>query len=166
MDYRQVFTDSDLKDEFLDKFDAIKARVPTGEGGLEGLEGGLTVDDAAATVSEMEEGTWEGSDPGLEAIIERFTRPVYLVQDKTFGPPPDDFEDSDFIADALEGARTTIEPLIPSVGRVDLRNHSMQWVGTGWMVAPGVVATNRHVAREFARADGDGFVYRTNFMGN
>jgi endonuclease G len=166
MDYRQVFTDSDLKDEFLDKFDALKGHVGGGNGGLESLEGGLTVDDAAARVQEIEEGTWQGSDPGLEAIIERFTRPVYLVQDDTFGPPPDDFEDSDFIAEALEGARSAIEPSIPSVGRVDLRNHSMQWVGTGWVVAPGVVATNRHVAQEFARADGDGFVARTNFMGS
>lgn len=167
MDFRQVFTDSALKDEFLGKFEDIAHTLPApGEGGLEGIEGGLLVDDVADSVEAIEEGNWEASDPGLEAIIERFTRPVYLVQDGKFGPPPDDFEDSDFIEQTLQGSRQAIEPVIPSVGRVDLRNHSMQWVGSGWVLAPGVVATNRHVAREFARADGDVFSFRKNFLGN
>jgi endonuclease G len=101
----------------------------------------------------------------LEAIIERFTRPVYLVQDRSFQKPPDDFDDSEFIADRLEQARRTVAPAIPSSGRIDLRNHLKAWVGTGWVVAPGVVATNRHVAIEFAEAAGDGFALQRNFEG-
>ena len=45
-----------------------------------------------------------GTAPGLEAIIERFTRPVYLVQDSTFVVPPDTFPNSDVIADQLDRA--------------------------------------------------------------
>nr|WP_303626339.1 DNA/RNA non-specific endonuclease [Roseovarius sp. M141] len=40
----------------------------------------------------------------------------------------------------------------------------LEWVATGWLVAPNVIATNRHVALEFARPDGDGFVFRSNFL--
>ncbi len=163
MNYRQIFTDLDLRDEFLERFpDLVESAAGPGLEGLEG--GGPTLDAAAAAVTSMQEGTWSGADPGLEAIIERFTRPVYLVQNSTFGPPPDDFEDSDSIAQRLEAARDRINPAIPSSGRIDLRNHRKAWVGTGWMVGPRLVATNRHVAEEFARPSVDGFAFRRNFQ--
>jgi endonuclease G len=163
MDYRQLFSDVDLKQEFLDRFPNLTESATAGLEGLDG--GGPNIDDASAAVDSMQEGTWTGADPGLEAIIERFTRPVYLVQDSSFGPPPDDFEDSEQIAIRLEEARLRVEPVIPSAGRIDLRNHRKAWVGTGWMVAPSIVATNRHVAEEFARSEGDGFVFRKRFGG-
>jgi endonuclease G len=40
------------------------------------------------------------------------------------------------------------------------------YLGTGWIVAPGIVVTNRHVAREFARlAPGNRAVFRNTVMG-
>jgi len=167
MDYRQFASDSELKQEFLDRFDDLKGYLPeTGAppGAFESFDAGVSVDDAVSAFDSMQEGTWQPR-AGLEAIIERFARPVYMVQRSTFGPPPDDFQDSDQIDKRLQKARAVVEPAIPSVGRIDLRNHPMPWAGTGWMVAPGVVATNRHVAEVFARQQGDGFAYRKNLHG-
>ena len=48
-----------------------------------------------------------------------------------------------------------------AVGRVDVMGHTqLQWVGTAWIVAPGTVVTNRHVAREFSRLSGNRFIFR------
>lgn len=54
---------------------------------------------------------------------------------------------------------------IQAVGRIELEGHPMalSWVGTGWLVDHGIVATNRHVAREFARRTTTDFVFHTNF---
>ena len=112
----------------------------------------------------MAEGVYEpGTEPGLEAIIERFTRPVYLVQQSTFAVPPDDFPNSDQIHARLESARPSLEARFPGAGRIDLRNHRLDWVGTGWMVAQDILITNRHVAREFATERDGGFALRQNF---
>lgn len=170
MDPRQVFKDEQVKEEFLDRFDELRGHVPERPtGGLEGLDvggGDYTKDDARTIAESMAEGRHQpGSEPGLEAIVERFTRPVYLVQDGTFVVPPDTFPDSDVIAAQLDGSIQRLESAIPSAGRVDLRNHRLDWVGTAWLVAPDLVVTNRHVAREFAdRADG-GFAFRQNLNG-
>lgn len=174
MDYRQLFSDPELRDEFLDRFGEIRSSpeiAAVEAGGLErmgGLEGGLrlpSVDDAAAAAERMAEGTWASDDRGLEAIIQRFTRPVHLVQQSTFVRPLDDFPDSEQIGQRLEAAREALERVLPSAGRIDVTNHRLDWVGTAWMVAPGVVITNRHVAEEFARRDDGGFVFRQNFGG-
>ena len=166
MDVRQVFSDSDIKQEFLDRFHELAERAQAEMGGLEGLEGGPGVDEAAAVVEGMAEGTYKsGTQPGLEAIIERFTRPVYLVQQSTFAVPPDTFPESEQIQSRLQTARKALERAIPSAGRIDLRNHRLDWVGTGWMVGEGLVVTNRHVAQEFANEQGGGFAFRHNFGG-
>jgi endonuclease G len=128
---------------------------------LEGLDGGgVGVDEARDVAESMAEGTYyPGSAGGLEAIIERFTRPVYLVQDSTFVVPPDTFPDSVVIGSQLAGARAALEGVIPSVGRIDVRNHRLDWLGTAWVVGPDLAVTNRHVAAELARQDGDGFTF-------
>ena len=158
MDYRQLFFSDALAQEFLDRFDELAASAST-LGGFEGLEGGLTVDRAWDAVARMNEGTWASEDPGVEAIVRRFTRPVHLVQRSTFVSAADGFPDSDQIAALLDRARVPLEAAIPSVGRIDLRNHRYEWVGTGWMVRPELVATARHVAQEFAEKSG-GFAFR------
>lgn len=165
MDPRQVFTERDVKDEFLDRFDELRAYAPGG-GGLEGLEGGPSVDDAARVAERMANGRYgPGDDPGLEAIIERFTRPVYLVQDATFAVPPDSFPESDVIAEKLNTGRAAVDEAIPSVGRIDVRNHRLDWVGTAWMIGPDIAVTNRHVAEEFAFHNGAGFAFVQNLDG-
>jgi endonuclease G len=161
MDFRQLLSDDALRGEFLDRIDEIAAS-PESEGGLEGLEGGVNPNAVAAAAESMAEGRWDSPDPGLEAIIRRFTRPVYLIQRGTFLPPQDNSPDSHQIAAYLETARPRLDQVIPSIGRIDLRNHRLDWVGTGWVVAPRTVVTNRHVAEAFARASGPGFVFMEN----
>ncbi len=166
MDSRQVFQDADLRQEFLDRFGELSAATPAvqGERRFKRLEVVTDVDTAVGVVEGMREGVYQpGSQPGLEAIIERFTRPVHLVQHSTFTVPPDEFPNSEEIRSRLERAKPRLEAQIPSAGRIDVRNHRLDWLGTGWMVAEDVLVTNRHVAGEFATRDGDRFVFRQNF---
>jgi Trypsin-like peptidase domain len=165
MDSRQVFRDGDVRKEFLDRFGELTEAGATAEpGALEGLEVMPDVDAAVGVIDGMAEGVYEpGGEPGLEAIIERFTRPVYLVRHSTFTVPPDEFPNSEEIHSRLDRARARLEAQIPSTGRIDLRNHRLDWVGTGWMVAEDVMVTNRHVAREFGTELGGGFAFRQNF---
>ncbi len=166
MNIQQVFNDPAMKDEFLDRFRELAAAAPKG-GGLQGLDGGYRVDDARDVAEGIADGSHEpGSDPGLEAIVERFSRPVYLVQGGTFTVPPDDFPNSDVVATHLNRARSALEAVIPSAGRIDVRNHRLDWVGTGWVIGPGLVVTNRHVAAEFARSHNGGFAFRQNLNGS
>jgi hypothetical protein len=164
MDVRQVFSEPSVKQEFLDRFDELAEGAQMEAAGLEGLEGGLRIDVAADAADRIAEGAFEpGEQPGVEAIIERFTRPVYVVQQSTFQVPPDTFPDSEEIKSRLDIGRQALEGIIPSAGRIDLRNHRLDWVGTAWMVAPGVAVTNRHVASEFATREDDGFAFLQNF---
>jgi V8-like Glu-specific endopeptidase len=169
MPHTQLFSDRRLREEFLDRFNEL-AEAFEGEGGLESLEGGdesLTRGAAERAVDRMTEGVWgsdDDDDGGLEAIIQRFTRPVQLVQDNTFQPPADTFPESREIADRLTRARGFLEAAIPSAGRIDVANHRLRWIGTGWMVKPSVVVTNRHVAEEFARNE-PSFAFRKNQLG-
>jgi len=64
MDFGWLFRDDALRQEFLDRFGEISAAASVTQG-LEGLEGGLTVDRAAKAVNRMTEGSWAGEDPGL-----------------------------------------------------------------------------------------------------
>jgi hypothetical protein len=161
VDFRQLLSDDALRDEFLDRIDEIAAG-PDHEIGLEGLQGGVDPGVIQAAVESMAEGRWDSTDPGLEAIIRRFTRPVYLIQRGTFLPPQDHSPDSHQIAARLETARSRLNQVVPSIGRIDLRNHRQDWVSTGWVVAPRIVVTNRHVAETFARVSGPGFAFMMN----
>jgi hypothetical protein len=160
MDYRQLFSDPSVRMEFLDRFPELVSSAAARGAGLEGLEGGLSVDDAESATESMARGDWSEDHAGLEAIVQRFTRPVHLIQNATFRSPADGFPNSVEIGERLEGAREPIERAIPSAGRIDVRNHRLSWLGTGWVVAPGLVATNRHVAEIFARADNGSFAFR------
>ncbi|MFE7940522.1 trypsin-like serine peptidase [Streptomyces griseoincarnatus] len=168
MDYRQLFSDDEVRQEFLDRFDEIAAGTAA-LGGFESMDAGLTVDRAAEAVERMAEGNWVPGDSGLEAIIKRFTRPVHLVQRSTFQLPPDGRPTSAHVTARLERARRPLERAIPSVGRIELRNHALQWAGTGWMVGPRLAVTNRHVAEVFAReakaGAGKGFAFNQSWTG-
>ncbi|CAA9233111.1 MAG: hypothetical protein AVDCRST_MAG50-1285 [uncultured Acidimicrobiales bacterium] len=87
---------------------------------------------------------------GAEAIIVVFGRPAILVQDGRFFPPPHPWE-------KLEECRADIEAVLPRVGRIEVAGHPRyEWVGTGFVAGDGLVLTNRHVAKEFARPVGRG----------
>ena len=160
MDVRQVFEDSAVKEEFLKRFDELEASARQGRE-LEGLDAGLEKGKAEEVANNIQEGSFTaGEHPRLEAIIERFTRPVYLVQRATFEVPPDSFPDSEEIKSRVEGAREALEQAIPSAGRIDVRNHRLDWLGTAWMVGPDVAVTNRHVAEEFAESGNGAFTFK------
>jgi hypothetical protein len=91
---------------------------------------------------------------GLEAIILLYGRPALLVQDDDFGAPGDQW------APKLDPKRAEIKELITRVGRVDLKGHpTFPWVGTGFLVAPDVIMTNRHVAVTFIREKNDQYSF-------
>jgi V8-like Glu-specific endopeptidase len=60
-------------------------------------------------------------------------------------------------------SQQSINPAIPAVGRIELTNSDYVWAGTGWMIADGIIVTNRHVADVFAKQDLKTlrFVFRT-----
>lgn len=156
------FRDDASIEEFLDRFDELKAEAGF-RGGLESLDA-MNVDRAEEAARSLQEGTGADIPRGLEAIIRRFERPAYFVRDDSFdteGTP----SSSEAVDAEVNEARAVLEAAIPSVGRLDLRNHRKAYVGTAWVVRPDVVVTNAHVAREFAHADGGAFAYDTNFQG-
>jgi hypothetical protein len=87
---------------------------------------------------------------GVEAIVLLEGRPAILVQGQDFAPQPGDWA-------VLDEQREGIRSSIARVGRVEVSGHaSLDWLGTAFLVAPDAVMTNRHVANEFARSDGQG----------
>jgi hypothetical protein len=76
----------------------------------------------------------------LEALVRTKGRPALLVQNGTFDP--DDPEIDEYWADALAVAGPRIPEVIRSVGRIELDG---QHTGTGLLVAPALLMTNRHV---------------------
>jgi endonuclease G len=164
VDLQHVVSDDQVRAELVDRAAELAASAPATGGALEGLDalGQLTAKSVAEGVGLMNEGAW--GDPEhpavLEAIVNRFARPVLLVQDSTFKPAVDGFPESQVVTTLLTGARQRLDTAIASVGRVNLANHRFDWVGTGWVVAPQIVVTNRHVAEYFAAAKGGSFALR------
>ena len=130
--------------------------VTYGGGSLEGLEGGT--DALSGQLDRMREGTYvEGEDGGAEAIVLRFTRPVFLVQDSVVTPPADvnTFAggESAVIEARMNAAAPFLKAAIPRAGRINLANHRMDWVGTGSVVMD--MATGQAVALHFGGFEGD-----------
>lgn len=91
---------------------------------------------------------------GMEAIVVLIGRPAILVQDGDFLAPPQEWA-------VLEDARDAIRSTMRRVGRVEVSGHlDLDWVGTGWLAGADTVVTNRHVAVEFSRQDGDRWSFR------
>ncbi|MEU5299929.1 trypsin-like serine peptidase [Streptomyces noursei] len=91
---------------------------------------------------------------GMEAIVLLEGRPAILVQHHDFAPQQGDWA-------VLEGHRAAIRESLARVGRVEVSGHiSLDWLGTGFLVGPETVMTNRHVAVEFARSAGEGWAFQ------
>ncbi|MFV0131351.1 trypsin-like serine peptidase [Streptomyces sp. HMX112] len=87
---------------------------------------------------------------GMEAIVLLEGRPAILVRGCDFPAQAGDWA-------VLDGHRAAIRESIARVGRVELTgHHSLDWVGTAFLVGTDVVMTNRHVAVEFTASDGEG----------
>jgi len=120
-----------------------EARVAT-----EGLGGGLAPLESAR------------SGLALETIVLRVGRPVLQVlrdqAELVFTDP-----ESEVWRERLAAARQSLVSAAQATGRIEVDGHpQLDWIGTGWLVRPDVVVTNRHVAREFGRLGPSGFVFR------
>src|SRR5712692_3102201 len=96
----------------------------------------------------------------LESIVMRRERPVLAIRDNVTKLIFIDKADSEIWGARLKKAKPLLDDAIRAVGRIDLTGGQLEWVGTGWLVAENVLVTNRHVAREFATRQGDGFTFK------
>jgi endonuclease G, mitochondrial len=100
-----------------------------------------------------------------ETIVLRTGRPVLAVVDDeaqlVFSDPESSVWES-----RLRDASGHLGAAARAVGRIEVEGHSMAWLGTGWLVEPDVVVTNRHVAAEFGRHDGTAFVFKQGISGS
>lgn len=104
-------------------------------------------------------------DVALESIILRTTRPVLEIRDNETILKFSDQADSAIWTDRLTKAKPFLDKAIRAVGRINLQGARLDWVGTGWLVAPNIMVTNRHVAREFAVREGDGYTFQVGLDG-
>ncbi|HEV2843218.1 MAG TPA: hypothetical protein VG477_00090, partial [Thermoanaerobaculia bacterium] len=111
------------------------------------------------------EGVAPGTDFTRETIVLRVGRPVLAI---LRNEPRLEFRDaeSEVWRQRLVNARDHLTRAIKAVGRIEVANHPrFEWIGTGWLVDEDVVVTNRHVAQEFGRRSGSGFVFRQGSAG-
>jgi endonuclease G len=160
MNLADILKDKELKEELLEIL------APPRKGGRTlGLVGPF---DARAPKAELRALVENPARPGRppllgvdEAIVLRYGRPVLFIrgnslQEQTFEDP-----ESQVWSKRLRAAQKWLTAALPAVGRIELRDHpEYTWVGTGWLVAPGVVVTNRHVADVFVDRGTDQLVFR------
>ena len=111
----------------------------------------------------------------LEAVVHWYRPVLEVVDDRFITKTGDDEGDPRFhdpnegaaksLLDALESHRAVLDPVLRSVGRIELTNNAQSpWVGTGWLigsdVGSDVIVTNAHVGRLFGMSSGDGYVFR------
>jgi endonuclease G len=86
----------------------------------------------------------------LEAIVLPKLRPVVNIVGDTFSPPPSPWE---FLG--TDEFKQRIDKVIPSIGRVEVPGYpSVPYGGTGFVVGPHLLMTNRHVAEIFTKGLG------------
>ncbi len=95
---------------------------------------------------------------GLEAIVMPRERPVAFVRDDLYSPL-----EAPWMHLNDDRVRDRFKMLMPSIGRIELPNST--WIpygGTGFVVGPNLLMTNRHVAGLFAQGLGvRNLVYHT-----
>jgi endonuclease G, mitochondrial len=99
-----------------------------------------------------------------ETIVFRTGRPVLAVKNDEAELTFADAESEVWRARLL-ASREVLAQAIRAAGRIEVDRHELDWLGTGWLVADDIVVTNRHVAAEFGRREGERFVFRQGFGG-
>lgn len=96
----------------------------------------------------------------LEAIIIPDRRPAVLVRNDSY-----EITHKDWLHFNDPEVRACLEPAIPAVGRVEVPGHPrLPYAGTAFLVAPGIVMTNRHVAELLADGLGrHGLMFKPGF---
>lgn len=94
-----------------------------------------------------------------ETIVLRTGRPVLAIRQNQVEIQIQEAE-SEVWRQRLGEAGARLAAPIRAVGRIEVQGHpSYAWVGTGWLVGPDILVTNRHVAALFTRRDGRGFQF-------
>lgn len=110
-------------------------------------------------VGGSESGLAAAADMAYETIVLRSGRPVLAIRrdaaEITVVEP-----EAEVLRQRLLAARPFLAQAIPAVGRIEVVNGERDWEGTGWLVADGVLVTNRHVAQNFGMRDNARFVFR------
>ena len=119
-----------------------------------GLSPAFGAEDAISGIKKLKENRDSEVNPtellGLEAIVLRENRPVVFVRAGTYDRLGGVWEELDRSA-----VRSRIDPLLSAIGRIELPNMvSLPYGGTGFLVSPSLLMTNRHVARLFAEGLG------------
>jgi endonuclease G len=148
-----ILKDPEVKDGILERM----------QGMARGLRGSRRLNIPSPRMREALDNLGSRGDIGeAESIVLRTGRPVLFVQNSSFA-----IDDSLIPAwrERLERARTKLKAVIDSVGRINVANKPpYEWLGTGWLVRPDIVVTNRHVATEFAGSNpAGGFMFLRNF---
>lgn len=85
-----------------------------------------------------------------EAIVLPTERPALIIRDNSYERPP-----APWLAMDEPAIRTRLERAIRSVARVEIVGpHSSPYAGTAFVVGPGLLMTNRHVAHQFSSGSG------------
>lgn len=102
------------------------------------------------------------ADPHTEAIVLRFGRPSLPIRNDSFDIPL-----ADYWKARLYPTKSKLDNAIRSVGRIEVPDLNMPYQGTGWVIAPGIIVTNRHVALLFGRrGPGSKFSFKTTPFGD
>ncbi|MBS0205804.1 MAG: DNA/RNA non-specific endonuclease [Planctomycetes bacterium] len=123
--------------------------LPQSQVGLEGGFEALEIDPTASALEKLKLGKSLTSDElfGLEAIVLPDKRPVVFIKANAYETVPmDDWKH----LNAPE-IHQRLEPLFPSIGRLELPlTPNIPYGGTGFVVGPNLMMTNRHVAKLFS----------------
>jgi endonuclease G len=96
----------------------------------------------------------------LRNIVLRVGRPVLAI---VGGAPQLQFTDSESAVwrSRLQASGDHLQRAARAVGRIDVTGlPDVEYVGTGWLVEPHTIVTNRHVAREFGRRTRGRFTFK------
>lgn len=161
----RAFVD-ELKSRDPELFEELGTSARKALAGARRTQEGL--DPAAVALNEVVlEASPAGENFMFETIVLTKGRPVLAIQRDTVDARRMDARIVDenaarVIRRRLTRAKPFLDTVIPAVGRIEVQNNPYyEWVGTGWLVEPGIIVTNRHVARAFATRDGARFSFMT-----
>ena len=101
----------------------------------------------------------------LESITHRRLRPVLSIRDDTTVLDFDNETDSALWKQRISDAAPVLDPVIPSVGRINLENTGFEWVGSGWLIRDSIIVTNRHVADVFVQQSDESYSFTVGDQG-
>jgi endonuclease G len=147
----------------LDKIDAALSRIQQRDAALaQELHAQFTTQQSAISKSLIDD---PAATFNAKSIVLRAGRPVLAILHDAAKLLFKDAESAVWRG-RLKRSRKALAQSARAVGRIELKGHpNFDWVGTGWLVAPDIIATNRHVAREFARAGDGEWVFRAGVDG-